>query len=315
MAAGAFVLCWSSGFIAAKIGTAETPVLTLLLWRFIPLSAGLVVLVLANGRARGINRRMLSRHALIGLYTQVGYVVPIYGAVAVGVTSGTTALVDAVQPLVMATLVGPLLGLRVRGVQWAGLLLGAAGVALVVASQAGSANAPPWAYLLPAIAMACLIAGTFVERRLPAPAPVSLALAVHTSVAAVVIAVLAVATGAAIPPATVEFWAMTLFLAAVPTLGAYSLYWALLSRIGITAVNALLFLVAPATAVAGAALFGEPLSPITFVGFALCAAGVAAVLSSDNVRGGGTGSSSAARASAVDDAPTPTPGPVQSRAR
>lgn len=284
LAAGAFVLCWSSGFVAAKIGTVDTPLLTLLLWRFIPLAAGLVLLTVVNGRARRLDRRALSSHALIGLFTQVGYVVPIYGAVALGVTSGTTALVDAVQPLVVATLVGPLLGLRVRGAQWAGLLLGAVGVALVVTSQAGSADAPPWAYLLPAAAMACLIAGTFVERRLPAPVPVSLALAVHTSVAAVAIAVLALATGTAAPPATVEFWAMTLFLAAVPTLAAYGLYWALLSRIGITAVNALLFLVAPTTAVAGAALFGEPVGPITVAGFVLCAAGVAAVLRSETAR-------------------------------
>lgn len=294
MAAGAFVLAWSSGFIAAKIGTVDSPVLTLLLWRFIPLAAGLGLLAVANGRARGIGRRALSRHALIGVFTQVGYVVPVYGAITLGVTSGTTALVDAVQPLVVATLVGPLLGLRVRGVQWAGLLLGAVGVAMVVASQAGSADAPPWAYLLPAAAMACLIAGTFIERRLPAPIPVSLALAVHTSVAAVAIGVLAIATGTAVPPASVEFWVMTLFLAAVPTLGAYSLYWVLLSRIGVTAVNALLFLVAPVTAVAGAVLFGEQLGPITIVGFALCAAGVAAVLWSEAARGGTTRSAQTA---------------------
>lgn len=35
----AFVLCWSSGFIGAKLGaqTAATP--TLLMWRFLPLAA------------------------------------------------------------------------------------------------------------------------------------------------------------------------------------------------------------------------------------------------------------------------------------
>lgn len=280
-AAAAFVLCWSSGFIAAKVGTADSPLLTLLLWRFVPLAAGLTLVVVATGRARSASRPVLARHVIIGLCSQVGYVVPIYGAVALGVASGTTALVDAVQPLVVATLVGPLLGVRVRGVQWAGLVLGAVGVALVVLSQAGSADAPAWAYALPVVAMAALIVGTLVERRLATPVPVALALVVHTTAAAVVIGVLAIATGTAAPPASVEFWAMTLFIAAVPTLGAYSLYWALLSRIGITALNALLFLVAPTTALAGALLFGEPLGPATITGFALCATGVAAVLWSE----------------------------------
>lgn len=280
-AAAAFVLCWSSGFIAAKVGTVDTPLLTLLLWRFMPLAVGLTLVVVATGRVRAASRPMLVRHVVIGLCSQVGYVVPVYGAVALGVASGTTALVDAVQPLVVATIVGPLLGVRVRSVQWAGLVLGAVGVVLVVVSQAGSAHAPAWAYALPLVAMAFLIVGTIVERRRPAPVPVSLALAVHTAAAAVVIGALAIATGTAAPPASVDFWATTLFIAAVPTLGAYSLYWTLLSRIGITALNALLFLVAPTTAIAGTVLFGEPLGPATIAGFALCAAGVAAVLWSE----------------------------------
>jgi drug/metabolite transporter (DMT)-like permease len=279
--AAAFVLCWSSGFIAAKVGTVDTPLLTLLLWRFVPLAVALTLVMVSTGRARSASRPVLVRHVIIGLCSQVGYVVPIYGAVALGVASGTTALVDAVQPLLVATLLGPLLGVRVRGVQWAGLVLGAIGVALVVLSQAGSAHAPPWAYVLPVVAMASLIVGTLVERRLATTVPVPLALAVHTTAAAAVIGVLAIATGTAAPPASVEFWATTLFIAAVPTLGAYSLYWALLSRIGITALNALLFLVAPTTALAGAILFGEPLGQATVTGFALCATGVAMVLWSE----------------------------------
>lgn len=290
VASVAFVLCWSSGFIAAKVGTVDSPLLTLLLWRFVPLALGLTLMVVITGRARSASRPVLARHVVIGLCSQVGYVVPIYAAVALGVASGTTALVDAVQPLVMATLVGPVLGVRIRGTQWAGLVLGAAGVAFVVLSQASSADAPGWAYALPIAAMASLIVGTLVERRLATPVPVTLALAVHTTAAAIVIGVLAVATGTAAPPASVEFWMTTLFIAAVPTLGAYSLYWALLSRIGITALNALLFLVAPATALAGALLFNEPLGPATIAGFALCAAGVTAVLWSearhDSGRGG-----------------------------
>ena len=63
-----------------------------------------------------------------------------------------------------------------------------------------------------------------------------------------------------------------------PTLAAYGLYWWLLRRVGITALQALLFLIAPATAIAGGILLGEPLTIVTFVGFALCGLGVAAVL-------------------------------------
>ena len=66
--------------------------------------------------------------------------------------------------------------------------------------------------------------------------------------------------------------------AVVPTLAAYGLYWWLLRRVGITVLNALLFLVAPTTALVGAVLLGEPLTLVTLAGFALCGIGVAVVL-------------------------------------
>lgn len=94
-------------------------------------------------------------------------------------------------------------------------------------SQLNGGSGHPAIHALPVLAMACLVAGTFLERR---------------------------------------------------TLAAYGLYWWLLRRVGITTVNALLFLVAPTTAGAGALLLGEPLTFVTVAGFVLCGAGVAAVL-------------------------------------
>ncbi|WP_233201953.1 DMT family transporter [Cryobacterium sp. Y11] len=182
------------------------------------------------------------------------------------------------QPLVVATLVGPLLGLRVRGAQWAGLALGALGVVLVVRSQIGGAAAHPLAYVLPVLAMACLIVGTFVERRSRVRMPVVVTLTVHVVVTSVALVVIAAAMGTLVPPASLSFWTATVLSAVVPTLGAYGLYWWLLRRVGITTLNALLFLVAPATALTGAMFLGETLTFLTLAGFALCGIGVAVVL-------------------------------------
>ena len=43
----------------------------------------------------------------------------------------------------------------------------------------------------------------------------------------------------------------------------------LLRSLGVTALDALVFMVAPTTAVAGAMLFGDPFMPATFVGLLL----------------------------------------------
>ena len=292
----AFVLSWSSGFLVAKIGTADAPALTVVFWRFLIVVA-ILALAFAGTALRahiprpwGLGSRVhgaganlpawrdIRPHLVIGLFAQFGYVVPIYLAIAAGVSSGTTALIDAIQPLVVATLVGPLLGLHVRALQWVGLALGAGGVALIVASDASAAASPGPAYLLPLVALASLVTATFLERRTSARLGVLATLSTHAVVTLVAVALLASFAGTLAPPATPEFWISTLVIAIVPTLIAYGLYWFLLRRIGITALNALLFLVAPTTAVAGAFIFGEPFTPATLAGLILGSAAIALVL-------------------------------------
>lgn len=285
-AAVAFVVTWSSGFLVPAIAPAYDSPLTLLVWRFVPLAAILLVVVACTGAARGVALADVRRQSLIGLFAQFGYCTAVYAAIAEGVATGTTALIDAVQPLVVAVLVGPLLGLRVRGAQWAGLLVGAAGVLLVVRSQLDDSTAHPAAYLWPALAMVCLIIGTFLQRRSEPRTGTLLTLTIHVTVTAVALVPVAAVFGALVPPASASFWLAAGFAAAFPTLAAYGLYWWLLRRVGITALNALLFLIAPTTALAGALLLGEPLTIVTLLGFLLCAAGVAAVLVSEARAGG-----------------------------
>jgi drug/metabolite transporter (DMT)-like permease len=301
-AVAAFVLTWSSGFIIAKFGTDTAPVLTVLVWRFLVVGVilliGLAVLRMRSGPVVFPAWRDIRPHLTIGLFAQFGYVLPIYLAVAAGVSAGTTALIDAVQPLVVATLVGPLLGLRVRALQWLGLVLGAVGVVLIVAADAAAAipasasasAAPTLAYLLPLVSLASLVTATFLERRTAARLSVAATLATHATVALVAVTLLAAVTGTLAPPATPGFWVSTVLIAVFPTLIAYALYWYLLRRLGITALNALLYLVAPATAVAGTLLFGDPFTPATLAGLLLGAGAVALVIAPARTRAAHGGS-------------------------
>lgn len=278
LAAVAFIVSWSSGFVIPAFATVDVSPLTLLVWRFVPLALVLVVLVLSSGRARSTGIRDLGIQAMIGLFAQFGYCLAVYGAVAADIATGTVALIDAVQPLIVAVLAGPVLGLRVRGSQWVGLAIGAVGVLLVVRSQFGSAGAAPVAYALPALAMACLIVGTLLQRKYAVETPVMVTLAVHVAVSALLLLLIAALTGTIAPPSSASFWLAVVLTAVFPTLAAYGLYWWLLRRVGITVLQALLFLIAPATSLAGALLLHEPLTVETLIGFVLCGVGVAVVL-------------------------------------
>ncbi|XGU21499.1 DMT family transporter [Rhodococcus sp. 3Y1] len=146
-----FVACWSSGFIGAKLGADGAEIPTLLMWRFLPLVAVLVPIVWLSARRRNMvpTPRTLGRQVVIGMLSQSGYLLSVYWAVDLGVNTGTTALIDGIQPLVAAALLGPVLGVAVPRMLWIGLAIGLGGVAMVTAADAGAgASAPWWAYAI-----------------------------------------------------------------------------------------------------------------------------------------------------------------------
>ena len=265
-----FVVSWSSGFIGAKLGAADAPSTTVLMWRFLPLAA-LLVPVLLLPRVRRTAPGGWGRQIVVGALSQSGYLLAVYSAVGLGVSTGTTALIDGMQPLVVAALVGPLLGMAVSGRQWVGMGIGLLGVALVILADASApaTDAPVWAYAVPAAGMLSLVAATVLDRRATVrPAPMT-ALALHSTASAFVFTALALVTGTAVPPASTTFWVATVWLIVLPTFGGYGLYWFLLARTDVTVVNALLFLVPPVTTLWGALMFGEPFSAVTALGLTL----------------------------------------------
>lgn len=286
----AFVVAWSSGFIGAKLGAGSASAVTLLMWRFLPLALalGLVALTVTRAYWRGLTARDLVRQVAVGALSQSGYLLTVYYAIELGVSSGTTALIDGTQPLVAGTLAGPLLGLPVSRTQWLGLGLGVTGVVIVTMADAGAGTgAAWWAYLVPFAGMLCLVAATFLDRRSRTEVRPVVAMTVHAVTSAVVFTALAAGTGGAVPPVSTSFWSAVVWLVALSTFGGYGLYWLILRRSGVTKVNTLMFLMAPVTAVWGALMFGEPFGVPTVVGLALGLLAVAVVHRGDQ-QGPGT---------------------------
>ncbi|WP_328498413.1 DMT family transporter [Streptomyces sp. NBC_00414] len=276
----AFVGAWSSGFIGAKLGSGSASTVTLLMWRFLPLALvlGVVALTAARSSWRGLGARDLLRQAGVGVLSQSGYLLTVYYAIELGVSSGTTALIDGTQPLVAGALAGPLLGLAVSRTQWLGLGLGVAGVAVVTTADAGAATGVAWwAYLVPFLGMLSMVAATFLDRRSRTDIRPMVSMTVHALTSAVVFTALAAATGGLTPPADGSFWTAVVWLVTLSTFGGYGLYWLILRRSGVTKVNTLMFLMAPVTAVWGALMFGEPFGTQTVAGLALGLLAVAVV--------------------------------------
>ncbi|MBB0970201.1 DMT family transporter, partial [Dietzia aerolata] len=247
LASVALVVMWSSGFVGAELGVRSggTP-LQLLGWRFTILAAMLLAVCLVlrvdltDGRAWG-------RQAIIGLLSQAAFLYLIFEGVNNGVDGGLAALIASLQPLLVATVAGRILGERITPVMWIGMVLGLAGVAVVVSGDLGNGSAQWWAYLLPLIGMLSLTTGTVLTQRLRPTESLLQAITMQMVVTAVTLVALSFLVGQAAVPAELDFWLAVLWLVFLSTLGGYALFQYVTRTRGATVASVLLYLTPPTT--------------------------------------------------------------------
>ncbi|SFW86803.1 DMT family transporter [Amycolatopsis australiensis] len=282
VAGAGFVLMWSSGFIGATLGTRYAAAETLLMWRFL-FAAGLLGGWWLLTRRRRFSVQELVVHAALGVLSQGAYLAGTVWSVQLGVPAGTVALIAALQPILAAALAHVLLGDRAARRQWAGLVLGLGGVALVVGGDlAGGSGAAPSAYLLPFAAMLALVGASFLERSAPEGSSLADTLMIQCAVSAVLFTGVALGTGHAAPSASGPFWFAVAWVVVLSTFGGYGCYWLVLRRGSVTRVSTLLYLTPPTTMLFAFLLFGQRIDLLGLLGLAVCAAAVALVLAPRN---------------------------------
>lgn len=269
LAEAGLVVFWSSGFIGAALA-AETESLTAMVWRFAILTLLLAPFGLSAVRRAG--RGALVRAAVVGAFGVFAYLAAVTVAIDLGLSAGVTALICALQPLTTAALAGVVLGERVRALQWVGLVVGFAGVAVAVG---GGQSAPPGPALLAVFAMLALVCGTLIAKRAPVVLPIPATLFVHAGLTTLLTAPLALASGGSlVPPADPMFALAVAWWIILSSCLGWGLYWLVLSRTSATRVSSLIYLTPPVTALWATLMLGAPLEPSMLVGFAICLTGV-----------------------------------------
>jgi drug/metabolite transporter (DMT)-like permease len=277
-----FVLLWSTGFVGAKYGLPYAPPFTFLALR-LAVAAALLALLAAAIRSEGMGARgRYGRASVIGLLLHAGYLGGVFYGISLGVPAGVSAVVVSLQPVLTAVLAARVLGERPTARQWLGLVLGVAGVALVVGpgiAESGSAEPLPLAGLV-----ACLIAlvsgtlGTVMQKRHGDGIPLVRGTAVQYAAAAALLVVVALATEDMSIRWTAEFVAALVWLVLCLSIGAVLLLLLLLRRGSAAGVSSLYYLVPPATAVEAYLLFGEKVGWLSLIGIGVTALGVALVV-------------------------------------
>lgn len=86
------------------------------------------------------------------------------------------------------------------------MLLGLAGLIIVVSGDLGGTEAAARTYLLPTAGMLCLASGTVLARRLRPPEDLFQTIMMQSVVTAVLMMTAALLSGRAAPPADPDFW-------------------------------------------------------------------------------------------------------------
>lgn len=286
-----FVVLWSTGFIGAKFGLPYAEPFTFLFIRFALTLALLIPLAhwLSGEWPRGA--RLWGHIAVSGLLVHGAYLGGVFYGIYLGMPAGLASLLVGLQPLLTAGLAGPLLGERLGGRQWLGLVLGLVGVVLVLGGKLDPGEAlfqgfGAGALLAILVALLGISGGTLYQKRHCTGMPLLSGTVVQYLAAGVVLGLGALLFEERSVTWTPTF-ALTLgWLVLVLSISAILLLMALIKRGEASRVASLFYLVPPVTALQAWWLFGEALPPISLAGMAVAIAGVVLVVKGQPATGG-----------------------------
>ncbi len=274
-APGVFVFLWSTGFIGSRLTAPYAEPLSFLTIRF-----AIVACLLAMGglilKAPWPDRKTALHAMITGGLIHGGYLGGVFWSIWKGMPAGVSALIVGLQPLMTAILAAPFLGERITWRHWAGLVVGIAGVALVVwpkLTLAGHGITPVTVFAN-VLATLSITVGSIYQKRHMSRLDLRTGNAFQFLGAGIVVGIGALAS---------EHFAITwngdvifgmAWLVFVLSIGAITLLYLMIRHGEVSRVAGLFYLVPAVTALIAFVLFGERLLPAQILGMAVCAGAV-----------------------------------------
>ncbi|MBL8443449.1 MAG: EamA family transporter [Zoogloeaceae bacterium] len=273
-----FVILWSTGFLGAKYGLPHAEPLTFLSIRYALVIVLMTAIAWAMKAPWPRDLRQVVHIGVTGLLVQAVYLGGVFVAIHKGLPAGVAALVVGMQPLLTALGAGGLLGERVSKGQWAGLVMGFIGVAMVVGSKAVVGAVPIdelIAMILPVVvALGAITLGTLYQKRHCPSFDLRTGSVIQFVPSLIVTVVLAYRFETMDVSWSGEFMFALLWLVLVLSLGAISLLNLLIRSGSAVNVASLFYLTPPTTALFAWWLFGETLGGVALAGMVVAVAGV-----------------------------------------
>lgn len=268
----AFVVLWSTGYIAAAAALHGSGPFTLAVVRFGG-SALLIGLWLLLRRAAPASSRALAHAAIAGVLLQAGFFGFTYAGLRAGVPAAAAGLITGLMPLTTAAGAALLLGESLHRNAVLGLGLGLAGVLFVVLPDL-RATGPLLGYLSMGAALLSLSLGTLYQKRHATALDPRLALVVQLTASLCVLLPFAWRLEHLVLQLQPQVIAGIAWVILVNSCSGLLLYLWLLRHGAAGRVASLFYLVPPVTAVFAALVLHARFGWHDAAGFTLAAAGV-----------------------------------------
>jgi len=286
LALGVVYVAWGSTYLGIRVVVQDMPPLMSAGARFLTAAAVMAtILSLRSGpRVLRVRPRELRGAAIVGvLLLTCGN-----GGVTLGerfVPSGLAALLVAMVPVWLIVL-RFVAGERPRLLTWTGVLVGFAGLGLLVLPGGGAGGTTTGIAIIVGASL-CWAVGSFLSPRMPMPADPFVATVWEMLAAAIALLVLGASRGERpgdFADASAESWIALGYLVVFGSLLAYTAYVWLLQHAPLSLVSTYAYVNPVVAVLLGALILAEPLTAAILAGGAIVVVGVALVVRAERPR-------------------------------
>ena len=267
-----FVAIWCTGYPTAKIVVGHSGPFTALSLRF--LFAALIFAALALlGRVPWPGLRQAKHSAVVGLLQLALQFGGVYAAMRAGASASFAALVIGAMPLAVSGFAWAT-GERIGRSQWLGLVVGFAGVWLVIGESLADARASWLAVVCLLLGLTGIAAGTLYQKRHGSTIDLRWGLTLQNAAASALLLPVAGWLEGFANDGSFGFHASMTWIVLVNSVGGFALLFLLIRHGAATQVASLFYLVPAVGALMGHFALGEVLTRLEIAGFFVAATGV-----------------------------------------